>query len=134
MHRLRYRARHQAYVHACRRGRVGRRIRPSTAVQNVRATKPRNDVVAAVAGDHVGECVAGAVDRRRPGQRQVFDGADGMNGVGQAEGDRRLDRVQAIATGFVDYVTAIVDHIGVVARTSEHRVGTGAAVDKVVAT
>jgi hypothetical protein len=62
----------------------------------------------------------------------VFRG-EHVNGVGQAKGDRRLDCVQAIATGFVDYVTAMIHHIGVVARAAKYRVGIGTAVDKVVA-
>jgi hypothetical protein len=40
---------------------------------------PSPNVVAAVAGDYVSQCVACAVDRRRPGQRQIFDRTDGAS-------------------------------------------------------
>ena len=74
------------------------------------------------------ECVARAVDRARPSQRQVLDVAYGVDSIGKAEADRRLNQVRAVAAGLVDHVARIVDHIGVVARATEHRVRTGTAI------
>ena len=71
--------------------------------------------------------------RRRAGQRQVLDLALGMNRIRQAEGDRRLHRVGAVAAGLVGHVAGIVHHIGVVARAAKHRVSTGPAIQRVVA-
>ena len=47
-----------------------------------------------------------------------------MDSIGKAEADRRLNQVRAVAAGLVDHVARIVDHIGVVARATEHRVRT----------
>ena len=68
-----------------------------------------------------------------PGQRQVLDVANGMHRIGKAEADRRLNRVSPAPTGLVDHVARIVDHIGVVASAAKHLVGTGAAIQRVVA-
>jgi hypothetical protein len=85
------------------------------------------NVVAAVAGDRVGEAVAGAVDVAAAGQRQVLDiGADGV-------GDRRLHRVGARVEHLRHHVADVVDDIGVVAEAADHGVGAGAAVEDVVA-
>ena len=93
--------------------------RTGTAIEDVRG---------AIAGDDVVQGVAGAVDRARPSQRQVLDVAYGVNGISKAEADRRLNQVRAVAAGLVDHVARIVDHIGVVARATEHRVRTGTAI------
>ena len=95
------------------------RVRTGTAVQDVRG---------AIADKDVGEIVARAVDRCRSSQRQVLDVAYGVDSIGKAETDRRLNQVRAVATGLVDHVARIVDHIGVVARATEHRVRTGTAI------
>ena len=50
-------------------------------------------VAAAVAEDAVVRGSAGAVDIRGAQQRQVLDGPDGVNRVGEAEVDERLHRV-----------------------------------------
>ena len=73
------------------------------------------------------ERVAGAVDRRRAGQRQVLDvGAERV-------GDGALDRVGAFAGALGDHVAGVVDDVGVVAGAAAHRVGAGAAVEHVAA-
>ena len=87
-----------------------------------------DDVVAFVAGDGVGEAVAGAVDiAGAGGERQVLDiGAERV-------ADRGDDGVGAGVGGFRDHVAGIVDIVGVVAEAAGHAVGTGATVDDVVA-
>ena len=71
--------------------------------------------------------------RRRAGQRQVLDIALGMDRIRQAEADRRLHRVGAVAAGLVGHIASIVHHIDVVARAAKHRVGTSTAIQRVVA-
>ena len=109
------------------------RVGTGTAIESIVAAKPGQDIRAAIADEDVVEIVAGTIDVGRPGQRQVLDAAQGMNRVGKAEGDRRLNQVNTVATGLVNHVAGIVDHIGVVARATEHRVGTGTAIQRVVA-
>ena len=84
-------------------------------------------VVAAVAGDDVGERIAGAVDVGAAGQGQVLDiGAERV-------GDRRLHRVGALVERLRHHVAGIVDDVGVVAGAADHRVGAGPAVKRVIA-
>src|SRR6478672_5291070 len=80
------------------------------------------NVVAAVAGDDVGERVAGA------GERQVLDIVRQ-----RVVGERRQDRVVALVGVLRHHVADVVDDIGVVAKAAGHRVGAGAAVEPVVA-
>ena len=73
------------------------------------------------------ERVAGAVDVAAAGQRQVLDiGAERV-------ADRRLHRVGAFAERLGHHVAGVVDDVGVVAGAAAHRVGAGAAVERVVA-
>ena len=61
------------------------------------------------------------------GERQVLDvGAERI-------GDRGQHRVGALAGVLDHHVADIVDHVGVVAEPARHGVGTGAAVEDVVA-
>ena len=53
------------------------------------AAKAAQNIVAAIAGQHVVESVASRVDGTRPGQRQVLDAAYGVYSIGKAEADRR---------------------------------------------
>ena len=79
-----------------------------------------------VADQAVGKGVAGGVDRAGSGEDQILDI------TGQGEGDRGLDRVDAV--GGIELhrpVERIVDDIGVVAGTTLHGVGSGAAVEDV---
>ena len=59
--------------------------------------------------------------------------ADGVHAIGEAEADRGLHRVGAIAAALLDHVADVVDHVGVVAQSAEHTVGADAAVQRVVA-
>ena len=54
-------------------------------------------------------------------------------GVGEAEGDRRLDRVDAVAAVLIGDVAGIVDDVEIVAGAAAHVVRTQAAIDDVVA-
>src|SRR4029453_14843119 len=84
------------------------------------------DVGGVVAGQGVGQVVAGAVDRVEAGQGQILDVR------GETEGDRALHQVGAAAgDGLEDDVERIVDDIGVVAEAAVHRVGAGLAVENV---
>jgi hypothetical protein len=101
---------------------------PSAAVI-VSAPSRRRGCCCRVAGDDVGERVAGAVDVGAAGQGQVLDiGAERV-------ADRRLHRVGAAAHGggFRHHVAGVVDHVGVVAVAADQRVGADAAVEGVVA-
>ncbi|MNF58618.1 hypothetical protein D3C84_401830 [compost metagenome] len=85
------------------------------------------DVVRGVAGDLVGQGVAGAVDGGRAGEEQVLEvGAEGM-------GDRRKDAVHAGGGGLGHAVGRAVDDIGVIAGTAIHDVGAGGADQHIVA-
>ena len=88
---------------------------PAPPIERVGAAEAGEHVVAGVAGDDVGKPIAGAVDVAGQSQRQVLDRADRMDRIGQAEGDRGLNQVGAVAAGLVDHVAGIVDDIGVVA-------------------
>ena len=81
---------------------------------------------ARVAGDHVGERVAGAVDGGAAGQRQVLDVRR------QREGHRALHQIGAAAGRLDDAVADVVHHVGVVAGAAGQRIGAGAAVERVV--
>ena len=66
---------------------------------------PLEDVVAGVAGERVGERVAGGVDGARAGQGQVLDiGAERV-------ADAALHGVGALAGGLGDHVAGGIDHI-----------------------
>ena len=99
--------RHQADADAGARGRIARRVDARAAVQRVGAAKTGEEVVAGIADEHVGEGIAGAVDGRRSQQGEVLDRADGVHAVGEAEADRGLHRVGAIAAGLIDHVAAL---------------------------
>ena len=86
------------------------------------------DIVAGVAGQDVGQAIAGAVDVGGARQRQVLDGLPA-----EAEAHRALNRVGALACGLDDDVAGIVDPVGVVARTADHPVVFGTAVEDIVA-
>ena len=71
--------------------------------------------------------IAGAVEVGGAGERQVLEvGAERI-------GDRGQHRVGAFAGILDHHVADIVDHVGVVAEPARHGVGTGAAVEDVVA-
>ena len=86
------------------------------------------NIVAAVAGDHVGKEVAGAVEGRAE-QRQVLD----FRSDGEIEVDGALHEIGAGAGGFDQRVAGIVDDVGVVPDAAEHDIGAGASVEAVVA-
>ncbi|MCY1286167.1 hypothetical protein D9M70_351310 [compost metagenome] len=97
------------------------------AGQAVGAGGAVEDVVRGVAGDLVGQGVAGAVDGGRAGEEQVLEvGAEGM-------GDRRKDAVHAGGGGLGHAVGRAVDDISVIAGTAIHDVGAGGADQHIVA-
>ncbi|EXI73984.1 MAG: hypothetical protein AW07_02122 [Candidatus Accumulibacter sp. SK-11] len=86
------------------------------------------DVAAAVAGQAVGQDVAGGVDARLAGQHELFEV------VAEGEAHRRVDAIVAPAgTAFADHVGDVVDDVAVVAGAAAHDVGAGAAIEMVVA-
>ena len=125
--------RHQADADAGARGRIARRVDAGAAVHAVGAGKTGQKVVAGIADEHVGERIAGAIDGGGSQQGEVLDIADGVHAIGEAEADRGLHRVGAIAAALLDHVADVVDHVGVVAQSAEHTVGADAAVQRVVA-
>ena len=102
----------------------------SAAIQRVGTCQdPSQNVRAAIANKDVIEVVARRAKRRAASQRQVLH--EGQRG--KREADRRLDRIGALAIELGHHVAHIVDHIGVVARATKHLVGTGPAIEGVVA-
>ena len=114
-------------------GAAGQRVDAEPAAHAGRCRRRRQRICRRVAGQHIGQRVADAADRRRSGERQVLDRADTRAALARLKCDRRLHRVGAVAAGLVDDVAGIVDDIGVGADTPEHRVGADAAVQHVVA-
>ena len=111
-------------------GQVGHHegVAAAAAGQRVGAAGPGDEVVAVVAGDDVSPGIAGGVDVGSAGERQVLEGG------AQRPGDAGAHGVGAAAhRGFFQLVAAVVDPIGVVARTADHRVGAFLAVEHVVA-
>ena len=102
-------------------------VAADAAAQAVIAAETAEDIAGAVADDGVVEFVAGAVDG--PGARQGQVLHLGPQGVADA-GD---DAVGAFVNYFSDAVAAAVDVVGVVAKASDHRIGTQAAVERIAA-
>src|SRR5207237_202104 len=97
-----------------------------TADHRVEAGQAVQDVVAAVAGERVGQGVARAVDGAGAGQQQVLD-------LGRERpGDARLDRIRPAGGDLDRRVPGDVDDVGVVAGPARHGVDAGAAVAAVV--
>ena len=109
------------------------RVVPASAGDIVVAAAALEEIGAGIAGDEVGEIVAGAVDVGRAGKRQVLDRALGVDRIGKTEPDRQLNRVGAAAAALIDNVGNIIDNVKIVADVAVHIVGTKAAVDGVVA-
>ena len=124
---------HQADIHARGGSNVSCRVRSQATNQRIGAAKASEDIVAGVAGDDVGERIAGSVDGGCAGEGQVLDNTLGMDCIREAEGDRGLDRVGSIAIGLVGDVARIVDHIGVIAGTAHHRIGACTTIQRVIA-
>ena len=113
------------------------RVVADAAVERVVAAHPIEDVVAVeaiegvlarVAGQHVGEGVAGRIHPSREGQRQVLDAGV----IAKVPGDRGGDGVDA--AGVVDGVVGgPKQHVGVVAQPAHQGVGARAAIEDVVA-
>ena len=87
-------------------------------------------IVEVVADDSVPQPVASPADRSS-GQCQVLD-VEPSTEV-QAGADRALDRIDACACKLGDGVADVVDEIEIIAGLSMHVVGTGAAVEGIVA-
>ena len=109
----------------CRRRRVSLPVPPAI----VSAPAPPSSVLSAgVAGDRVGERVAGAVDRR---PRRSVSGSRRWRQACSVT--RRFARGRCPGRGFGDDVAGIVDDVGVVAGAADHGVRARAAVQDVVA-
>src|SRR5690606_30099777 len=94
----------------------------------IRAAAAVEQVVAVVAGKDVHQGVAGCVDVRRPGERQV------LQVFRQGVGDRGQDGVRpAVARGLDDPVLRVVDAVDVVAGAAGQGVDASAAEQHVVA-
>ena len=100
---------------------------PSCTVEGVVAAAAEDLVGRVVAVDDVGEVVAGAV-RSVVVQIEVFDPGP------ENKADIRFDAVDIgrQAGRFVDDVACVVDEVDVVAGAADHRVGTQAALERVV--
>ena len=117
----------QADRHRRCRGRIGCGVVACAAIEGIRAAKARQDIVGAVANDDVIGRIAGAVDRRPTGQRQVLD-------VGRHRiADRRLNCIGAFARVLSHYIAGVVDDVGIVTKAARRRVGPRATIEHVVA-
>ena len=108
-------------------GTANHRIVPVAAEKLVGPVGTIKDVVGRVAGDRVAQQVAGGVDVRGPGLRQIFDLGS------QCQRDRGLDRIGALACKFNRRVAEIVDNKDVVAQTTGHRVNAQPAIQRIAA-
>jgi hypothetical protein len=99
---------------------------PCAAFQRVGFGTAIEHVVAAVAGQPVAQCVAGAVDRGACRQDEVLDV------VGEGVADQTPDGVTPLIRQFDNGIAALIDDIGVVAFTAAHRVGASGTVEQVV--
>ena len=97
------------------------------ARQRVSASPTIEYVVAGIAGHHVVQDIAGAIDRSCPGQSQVLDIAS------QRIGDRRLHCVGSSAGALRDQIAGVVHHVGVVAQPADQCVSANTAIEYVVA-
>ena len=81
------------------------------------------------------EAVADCVDVAGAHQDHLLDGALEVGGVEEIDGDAGMHRVDAARSchALVDDIAGIIDKVVVVAAQSAHRVGTGSAIDHVVA-
>ena len=97
------------------------------ARHRVRARATVQQVVAGIAGQHVLQFVAGAVEVGRAHQAELLD-------VGvQRPAKPRLDRVCALVRRLGHDIAGNVDDVRVVAQTARHRVDARAAIQHVVA-
>ena len=92
--------------------------------------RPKEAIVEVVADDSVRQPVASPADRST-GQCQVLDIEPSAEV--QAGADRALDRIDACARKLGDDIGDVVDDIGVITGLAMHVVGTGAAVEGIVA-
>ncbi len=97
------------------------------AFHGVGALTAVQQVVARIADQGVGLAIADRLDVGRTAQGNVLDIAR------DDEIDRRQDGIGAGIVAFGDLVASIVDHIGVVARTANHGVRAGAAIEQIIA-
>ena len=92
------------------------RIVARAADQPIVAIAAVERIVASVAGDCVVEGIARAADAGRSGEGQVF------NVVAEREIDTALDRVGSLTRELSHDIAYRIDHVGVVAHATEHRV------------
>src|SRR5262249_37586851 len=97
------------------------RVVAGPATDRVAPRTPRQGVIAVVAGDDVGQAVAGAVDVGGAGQHQVLEVVAEREGNGAAHG---IDA----AVGSLDQGSAAVGDVGVITRTTGQRVVAAAAI------
>ena len=91
------------------------RVRARPTIQRVRLR---------VACDAVGQCV--------PGPQQCAAGEDQVVHLGpQGVVDAAVDGVRTLSGGFGDHIPRVVHHVGVVARTTGHRVRASRAIERV---
>ena len=103
------------------------RIVAIAAGQAVIAAQAREAVVAAVAKNGIGERIARAVDCGGAEERQFFDV------VGKDMADRRGNAVITFAGRLDDLIAGVIDDIAVIADAPDQDIGTGAAIELVVA-
>ena len=102
------------------------------APHGIEARAANDDIDAGVAADGVGVFVAAQTDRCR---RAPIGGPEHLDlrAGGEAVAHAGLDLVAALAGDLDDLVGPIVDVVGVAAGAALHRIGAGAAIERVVA-
>ena len=98
-----------------------------TTKHRVATRSTRQHVIVGIAREHVIERIAGAVDCRGAGEREI------LHVRTQRVGDTALYDVGTFVYVLGYHVTRIVHHVGVVACTANHRVRACKAVERVVA-
>src|SRR6185295_15304439 len=102
-------------------------VAAAAARHGVGAGHPVELVGAFVTGDLVGDAVAAAGNGGAAQQLQVLQAG------GEDIGDEALHLVGAVPTALVDDVLGVVDHVGVIPDAAYETVGTGLAIERVVA-
>ena len=97
-------------------------------VEDVVAESTREDIACSIAGQHIGNVIPGTVDGSSTCEGQVLNPSECW--IRQREGDRTLDGVDTASV--LNDIGDGIDHIGIVAITTDQGVDTTPTVEDVV--
>ena len=83
-------------------------------------------IVPTISDDHIVQSIAGAVDPRCAGQGQILDIRI------QGKDHRALNRIDAAIRVFPDEIADIIHNVRIIAMPAQHRIGTAAAIQRIV--